>query len=451
MMRIRIPVAGAVFLFAVLLLMMTGGARAAEGIDATGNQNALVINEIMASNSNTLQDPDEPGEYPDWLELHNPTNAPVSLNGLYFIRGDAPDLTTFAITDGLTIPAQGFLVFFADDDPSQGPLHTNFRLNKDLDTIGLFADPDGIVEIDRHSYSNQVTDYSLGRDPDGGPNWRLFNRPTPGRSNNARPPVVADVSHTPALPTAAESITVRATISDEGQIATAQVVYRVDDGPEETVAMSPTGSDNRYSATLPPQPDGAIITLLVTATDNDGEMTPDPNIGLPPLVRFPIGYSIPTVVINEFMADNLTTLEDPDDPGDFADWIELYNPGSAPVVLGGLYLTDDPDNPTKFAITDTLTLGAGQYLIFYADEDQEQGPLHTNFKLNKDGESVALYGAQGTVEIDRFDYDELPSGATWGRFPDAAGDGQLLFCPTPGAPNVECKGRALMPLLRTSP
>ena len=125
-------------------------------------------------------------------------------------------------------------------------------------------------------------------------------------------------------------------------------------------------------------------------------------------------------------------------------------PGSTPVPLGGLYLSDNPDNPTKFAITDTLTLGAGQYLVFFADEDQEQGPLHTNFKLNKDGETVALYGAQGTVEIDRVDWDEVPSAASYGRIPNGADwPGTVIFCPTPGAPNTDCAGRSLLPLLLT--
>ncbi|MCB0157693.1 MAG: lamin tail domain-containing protein [Caldilineaceae bacterium] len=447
MLRIRIPITAAVLLVAAFWLAMTTSARAQDAPDQDTAQSDLVINEIMASNSSTLQDPDEPGEYPDWLELYNPTNAPVSLDGLYLIRGDVPDLTTFAITVGLSIPAKGFLVFFADDDPKQGPLHTNFRLSKDADKVGLYADPDGIVEIDSHSFVNQVTDYSEGRDPDGGPNWRLFNRPTPGRSNDARPPVVADVRFSPALPTSAQSIDVTATISDEGSIASAQIVYTVDDGAQQTAAMAPNGG-NRYQGAIPPQADGAIVTFFVMATDNDGEVTPDPNVGAPPLLRFPIGYTIPTVIINEFMADNLTTLEDPDDPGDFADWIELYNPGSTPVPLGGLYLSDNPDDPTKFAITDTLTLGVGQYLLFFADEDQEQGPLHTNFKLNKDGETVALYGAQGTVELDRVDWGELPSAASYGRIPNGADwPGTVIFCPTPGAPNTDCAGRSLLPLV----
>ena len=47
-----------------------------------------------------------------------------------------------------------------------------------------------------------------------------------------------------------------------------------------------------------------------------------------------------TLVINEFMADNEGTIEDPDDPGDFPDWIEIYNYGDDPVDIGGMYISD---------------------------------------------------------------------------------------------------------------
>ena len=35
-----------------------------------------------------------------------------------------------------------------------------------------------------------------------------------------------------------------------------------------------------------------------------------------------------TLFINEFMADNDTTIEDPDEPGAYEDWIEIFNAGS---------------------------------------------------------------------------------------------------------------------------
>ncbi|MHC4745677.1 MAG: PEP/pyruvate-binding domain-containing protein [Planctomycetota bacterium] len=59
--------------------------------------------------------------------------------------------------------------------------------------------------------------------------------------------------------------------------------------------------------------------------------------------------------INEFMADNETTKEDPDEPGEYPDWIELYNAGPEPIDLGGMYLTDDINEPDKWMIPFTIT------------------------------------------------------------------------------------------------
>lgn len=61
------------------------------------------------------------------------------------------------------------------------------------------------------------------------------------------------------------------------------------------------------------------------------------------------------VVINEFMADNRKTLEDPNDPGQYPDWIELYNASDEPVILNGMYLTDDINDPTQWQIPPSVT------------------------------------------------------------------------------------------------
>ncbi len=51
------------------------------------------------------------------------------------------------------------------------------------------------------------------------------------------------------------------------------------------------------------------------------------------------------VCISEFMAINNVTLADED--GAYSDWIELYNPGTNTVNLGGWYLANSAANLTK--------------------------------------------------------------------------------------------------------
>ncbi len=56
------------------------------------------------------------------------------------------------------------------------------------------------------------------------------------------------------------------------------------------------------------------------------------------------------LVINEFMASNSQGLEDPNNPGSYPDWIELYNGSDAVISLNGLFLSDDVNNPMKWQI-----------------------------------------------------------------------------------------------------
>jgi len=63
------------------------------------------------------------------------------------------------------------------------------------------------------------------------------------------------------------------------------------------------------------------------------------------------------LVINEFMADNKTTIEDPAESGEFPDWIELFNGTSDTVILSGMFLTDDLNDPTKWQIRTPISGG----------------------------------------------------------------------------------------------
>jgi len=63
------------------------------------------------------------------------------------------------------------------------------------------------------------------------------------------------------------------------------------------------------------------------------------------------------LVINEFMADNKRTIEDPCEKGEYPDWIELFNGSDRILILNGMYLTDDVNDPTQWRIP--VELGGG--------------------------------------------------------------------------------------------
>ena len=135
------------------------------------------------------------------------------------------------------------------------------------------------------------------------------------------------------------------------------------------------------------------------------------------------------LVINEFSPLNTA---DADEFGEFDDWIELYNRSDNPISTAGLYLSDEEDNPTKWALPN-LTLGAGEYAIIWADEQGAQGSSHANFKLSSLGEFISLAFADGTY-IDSYTYLAAEAENTFARLPNGSGP-FVLNTPTLGFTN----------------
>ncbi|MBW7885395.1 MAG: VCBS repeat-containing protein, partial [Caldilineaceae bacterium] len=162
-------------------------------LDASGDPNfarkpALIINELMPDNVSTLEDPQEPGEYPDWFELYNTNDLYIDLGGMY-LSDDPNNLRTHRIPDGVIIPPFGYLVFIADGEPEQGPLHTSFRLSKGGEPLVLFdIDERGNQVIDVVDFDSVPADVAFGRSPADAKVWIELKTPTPGRFNLDEPP-----------------------------------------------------------------------------------------------------------------------------------------------------------------------------------------------------------------------------------------------------------------------
>jgi hypothetical protein len=141
----------------------------------------LVINEFLAKNSACCTD--ENGEYDDWVEIYNGTDAPVNIGGMYFSdRRDDPAPYKIPNTDAsiTTVPIGGFLVLWCDGQPEQGILHVDLKLSGDGESVVLI-DKDGTTVIDFYTFGAQTSNISMGR---SGNDWIFFEHPTPGSSNN---------------------------------------------------------------------------------------------------------------------------------------------------------------------------------------------------------------------------------------------------------------------------
>ncbi len=145
---------------------------------------------------------------------------------------------------------------------------------------------------------------------------------------------------------------------------------------------------------------------------------------------YTITANVHALKINEVLAGNAYTNYDPDFK-QFSDWIELHNESSSPLNIGGYYLSDDSDNPTKWKIPSGTSISANGYLLIWADgEDVEKDGLHANFKLDQDGESVVLSDSSGII-IDQIDFPEQEGDVSCTSI-----DGSIYYmAPTPKTVN----------------
>ncbi len=138
----------------------------------------VVINEFLASNVSGVTD--EAGDHEDWIELYNCTNEAIDLSA-WSLSDDRNAPQKAVLPAGTTVPAQGFLLLWADGKPEQGERHLNFRLSNGGEWIGLY-DPEAEI-ADSISFGPQLTDVSFGRYPDGS-DWSFYQlSPTPGHAN----------------------------------------------------------------------------------------------------------------------------------------------------------------------------------------------------------------------------------------------------------------------------
>jgi hypothetical protein len=140
------------------------------------------------------------------------------------------------------------------------------------------------------------------------------------------------------------------------------------------------------------------------------------------------------LVINEFMTTNDTAVQD--EWGDFDDWFEIHNLGTAPVNIEGMHVTDDLVLPTKFVLPDTV-IQPGGYVVIWCDNELNEGPLHVGFQLDGDGEQIGLFDTlfNGTAPIDTLTFGQQIPDVSSGRWPNGTGPFVFMGIPTPGADN----------------
>lgn len=265
-----------------------------------------VINEIMF----------RPGtSYPEntdmeFIEIHNPDSTSVDLSGWAITNG-----FSYTFPAGTTISAGGYLVVASNPTTlgvsgALGPW-TSGKLSNGGETITL-SEPDGDDwdTVDTIDYADEgdwatrgfnTTDgwswesladsngHSLERrNPslivDNGQNWGASSATggTPGTANSLLSaniaPVITNVSHSPAVPTSSDSVTITARLTDESQSTdlTAVLHWRnaTSTSPSSFNAVAMTGdSSGRFSATLDPLASQQIVEFYIESTDGSNTRT----------------------------------------------------------------------------------------------------------------------------------------------------------------------------------
>lgn len=403
----------------------------------------------------------------DFIELYNLDPLPVALGGLYLSDEVVSWPARHAIAPLSFISGQGYLVLLADGDAKQGADHLNFQLSPQYGAIGLYQSD--LTPIDIVMYGPQRENVSQGRTPNGSSTIAFLSQPTPGAPNpaasGAAPYGGALVINEVMAANTAEAVTFVA-----GGVTNTVTPDWVElyNGTTNMLALDDlsltddTTQPRRYvfpaGTTLPP---GGFLRLYcdgaLPLTNNSAGFGLNAGGGSLFLFNSPAnGTGLVSSITYGFQAANLSVGRVPDgstnwvltlptpaspntavaglgsaaavrinewmaNPNGGDDWFELYNPGSQPVALGGLCLTDVLDERAKHLIAPLSFLGAGNdaWRKLIADGNTGAGADHVGFSLRGAGEAIGLFTAAG-APVDAIVFGAQTNGVSEGRFPDGS-------------------------------
>ncbi len=327
-------------------------------------------------------------------------------------------------------------VYWGDEDGGTNP--------RDWDAVQSFGMvPDGTYTLDlqnlevNHSYFYRALAFTFS----GGADW------TDAATFNTLPPQLANLESDPIGFVSGTTAEVSGRVTETGGDTPVVTIYygNVDGGSE--IANWQNSSDlgeheGEFSSLLADLAPNTTYYVRFAAENGlgiawDGQTHEFTTADIPPLR------------ISEWMAANssVATTRIRLDPeirfqrgGDRAyDWIEIQNATAQDQNIGGFHLTDSRRRPTKWAFPDNTIVPAGGQLLVYASGldlkdpvHDENGLLHTNFRLSSEGEYFALTDRAGNVVHDIADYPPQPHDSSYGFFGSFIGQ---IRQPTPGEPN----------------
>jgi hypothetical protein len=288
------------------------------------------------------------------------------------------------------------------------------------------------------------TDKSFARIPDGTGDF-YFATPTPDATNGAStvgltklpkdPPIITNFGRELPSVTSSDTVTVSATITTTTSEITVVLQWTLDGVAQNDINM--THSENVYSATIPAQTVGAVVTYKISATNAIGE-TSVTVLQEYTVVSVPVDYS--KLVLNEISGNNK--------------FVEIYNSGDVDIPMQGVKLqrNDGPSGGSEWVGTASDFIPAKTYRLILFNSPSAgltTNPAYTGWTVGSGISSgqilkVAIVDPTGNP-IDVFIRGDVPLPA-WQTTKDVTQDSTNSYsrmdsttwayaAPTPGAVN----------------
>jgi hypothetical protein len=446
------------------------GLLSTNGVASTGR---ILINEVMAGNKSAVVD--DMGKYSDWIELYNPGNEPVSIEG-WGLSDSKSVPVKWAFPNVTMAPGSYLLVFMSKEDhrDPQKPLHANFGLSSKGESVVLTDNLGTVVDI--VSFSTMGSDVSLGRNPGDISQWIGFEAVTPGYANtpeghtaylNSLKAASSDIRITEVMSSNATTLlddyglpsdwveiynAGKATVNLQGyglsdkanklmkwtfpdvSLESGKYLFIFCSSKNQAAnstskALHTNFSISSYKETIVLSSNrGQVLdTVAVPQMEADSAYALDlgsgawrttvkPTPGYPNTDEGYRQFNDSRAVKTGLMISEAMTYNSKYAPvgTTYHDWIEIYNGTGAAVNLRNYGLTDDTSKPLKWKFPD-VSIAAGGYLVVYCSGLNQKGTtLHTNFRLSAAGETVGLFDPSEKV-VDAMGIGEVPSNMSFGR------------------------------------
>lgn len=403
----------------------------------------------------------------DWIELHNPGKATLSLAG--WSLSDTSNPRKFVFGEGLSIDAGARLRVWCSTNlpmttPAERTTNTGFALDRDGATLALYA-PDG-TRADAITFGPIPATYSLSR-LGGTVAWELSEL-TPGSANERAQlaaPTQLVLNEWLANPSAGGTdwlelhnrdalhpadlrglhlltsnqifqIALPSFVPASGFVA---LVADGDSGPGHAglrlpaggggLALLDAGGSEINRVTYPAMPENVAYGRL---PDGTGTPIATPGTASPGASNYVTTAGGPR--LNEFVAQNRSATPDPQ--GRFVDWIELENPGPTAVPLEGYRLGVDETFGDSWSFPVGVALPARGRLMVWCDSStpastNASGALNLGRGLPVEGATLRLFSPFRQV-LDSVTYGPQLENVSVGQ---VEGSWRVLALPTPGAAN----------------